>query len=335
MNPIISLHPNESIWFNSDWEKPYQRFKIETIPLRFIFLIILAILLFWFGIAYVIGLSNNAAWIVFVTLIIWLGSVLYYTFPSLDNQLIPLSLLVIPPALSIIFGIILAQGSIGISISSLYLIIIIFYWGKKVTKEIEREPFLVILSAISLFISFITLIFEILPSSFSNSVYDVYPFFAPIIILWTNTTFLIIRAIAGVVIFIAAFAMAITYVKSEGLLYNVKKIVFGRLNEQPNKTIFNSFLNSLIKLFNAIIIPSAEAITFTLFIVFVYIVTTVVYFFRSLVFNICHVSIAIGYRFIRFLLLPIGIAGFIMYMIYSASVDINLGIYSNLVEIKK
>lgn len=186
-----------------------------------------------------------------------------------------------------------------------------------------------ILSAISLFISFITFLFELLPTSFSSSVYEVYPFFAPIIIFWTSTTFLFFRAISGVVIFIAAFAMAITYVKSEGLLYDVKKIVFGRLSEQSNKNIFNSFINSLIKFFNSVIIPSVEIITFTLFIVFVYIITTVVYFFRSLVFNICQVSIAIGYRFIRFIVLPVGIAGFLMYLVYSASEEINLYIHTD------
>jgi len=329
MNPIIHLFPNDSTWFSSGWEKPCQRFKIEEIPLRFVFLGLLAILMLWFGVAYFIGLSSNSSWLVFIALIIWLGGIVYYSFPSEELQLIPLALLMIPPALSIIFGEFLQLSPVGIVISSLYFIGVLYFWGKKVYEEIEREPFLVLLSSISLFISFITLFFELFPSSFSNSIFDVYPFFAPIILFWTSVTFLIIRAIAAVLIFISAFAMAITLVKSEGLLFNVNKIVFGRVSEQHDKSILSSFLNSLIKLFNSIIIPSAEAITFTLFIVFVYVVTTVVYFFRSLIFNICYVSIAIGYRFFRFLLLPVGLAGFVMYLIYYSSVGINNYIHFN------
>lgn len=278
MNPIIKIFPNETTWFNTDWERPFQRFKIETIPLRFIFLSLLFILIMWFGIAYLVGLSNNSAWIIFITLITWMSGVVYYSFPSKEHQLIPLSLFLIPPALSVILNNILQIKPTGITVSFLYLMVIIFLWGKKVVKEIEREPFLVLLSATSLFISLITIVLELVPPTFANNIFDVYPFFAPVIILWTNLTFLYVRAIAGVIIFIAAFAMAIMYLKSEGLIYNINKIDFRKVSEQTEDNILNSFLNSLIKLFNAIIIPFAEVLTFTLLIVFVYVVTTVVFF---------------------------------------------------------
>ena len=325
-------------------EKPSLRnFEISDAEIIKTILILLILGILWISLAFFVGISEaiQGKKIIFISISIFVLFLCLYVFETQDNdesnsngffekykvRLLSLSL-IIPPLLIVYISqpqeqisqeaICQEPISIGIIVAITVLLFHLLYWSLGLSKEIEGNSIFIKISSISMLLSIFSQTILVIPDSIKCSLFKLFPYYLPFLLFWHSTPLKLFRLIGFIVVFVLSLAYSINVTIKYTSRKSIEYIHLKKIASLDNTNLFNKIYNSFAQILNGIFIPISELFIHLLNLTINYFILISINFFKKIT-EVLPTSIKLLLLFIRFLILPLSIAGCISFLIWQAS----------------
>ena len=323
---------DKNVWLPSAWQHPLVSFNFDKIGPTITTLILVAAITIWLGFAYLLGKFNSTEWLLFIAITVWLSGLSLSIFPNVKSQRNTLVSVLFPPIVITFVISYLPSGDkffhIGLMLSLFAFFNYLYDWVEKLFKEFKNESTLIFISTISLFLTFLSQVFLLIPSSTSQIIFEWFPYFPMAVLFWSSEPFIWVRLGGLIVIFLITFSYAVIQVVKEGAMFPYEQSKFSRAQSIASGGLVAAIANSFVSAFNNTLIPIGEVTYFAIKVAFLYIFYTILRFFEALFFKTLTHSLAVLYFFVRFLVLPMAIAALIAFLIYFTTKNFFLYIHN-------
>ena len=306
------------VWFPFIWHSPLVRFNFDKIGAAYTTSILAIAMSAWLGFSYIFGEYSSTEWVLFLAISIWIVALSLSIFPDFKTQKITFSVVFLPPILiTFIINYIPWKSMAFYVCIGLGLVVFVVYvhqWSVKIITELKDESRLIFISSISMILTILIQIFLLIPNAIAEIILGWFPFF-PVVLSWSSEPFTWSRLVGLFIIFLITFAYAVIRVAKEGAIFQYEYTEFSKARIVDSGGLVAAVVNSFIAVFNYTVVPIVEVSYFALKVALVYVFSTIVRFFEALVFQTLIINLAVLYRFVRFLFLPMAVATLIAFLI--------------------